>query len=533
MNALSMITKAGVESRKVMVGVSSYGRSFKMAQPGCHGPQCKYVGEKFVSRAAKGLCTQTAGYLADAEINQIMDVSDSIFGGGYDFEVFHDDDADSDILVYDQTEWVAFMSSATKESRTNLYKGKNFAGTSDWAVDLSEDWDGNHAAKDGDVMVFEECDYGKTYDNLDALANDAEKLDPTCAAVHTLRVLHNMYDAASTKFDGAKDGYDGKFEVYRDYIKETLGAQLKKYATGDGAKYFKCWAKISINLKNRDGAREIDCSKYGKQRGMYESYTFWFEVKDKNAFDKALDEDLGIDPEWVMFGDLQTETRCQMGQGGSGGCLNSYEQFKGIPVPKPNFEVPDPKVMIEQAQKNFSNLAAEFVGKELELAMEQWDGSPEDAVQVLSVPVYMISDAVTSMEKVKEIGGQIQEAKKKDLILTIISSILMIIPFIGGAVGGLGRAGAAIARMVSAVEVAADAGLSIYELIDDPESAPMAIVGLVMGGAGAAMSSAKQFNELATLRKNMPDAAKAKMGATWKDQDPKVQNIMNRSCGRK
>lgn len=36
-SALSMITKAGMPSRKVIVGVTSYGRSFRMAQAGCTG----------------------------------------------------------------------------------------------------------------------------------------------------------------------------------------------------------------------------------------------------------------------------------------------------------------------------------------------------------------------------------------------------------------------------------------------------------------------------------------------------------------
>ncbi|KFY83394.1 hypothetical protein V500_10074, partial [Pseudogymnoascus sp. VKM F-4518 (FW-2643)] len=43
-NALSMITKAGVASNKIVVGVTSYGRSFKMAQAGCTGPECLFTG---------------------------------------------------------------------------------------------------------------------------------------------------------------------------------------------------------------------------------------------------------------------------------------------------------------------------------------------------------------------------------------------------------------------------------------------------------------------------------------------------------
>ena len=56
-NALSMITKAGVSTTKVVVGMPMYGRSFKMTTPGCVGPMCTYAGPE--SAAAPGKCTQT------------------------------------------------------------------------------------------------------------------------------------------------------------------------------------------------------------------------------------------------------------------------------------------------------------------------------------------------------------------------------------------------------------------------------------------------------------------------------------------
>jgi hypothetical protein len=60
--SLAMITKAGVPGRKVIVGVTSYGRSYKMAQAGCSDPSCQYTGDSSTSYAAKGPCTDTAGY---------------------------------------------------------------------------------------------------------------------------------------------------------------------------------------------------------------------------------------------------------------------------------------------------------------------------------------------------------------------------------------------------------------------------------------------------------------------------------------
>jgi GH18 family chitinase len=128
-DALSMITKAGVPSNKVVVGVSSYGRSFKMAQAGCTGPMCQFTGSPRESNAAKGRCTDTSGYISNAEI-------DDIIAFGKVNKVWTD--AGSNILVYNDTEWVAYMDDTTKSDRATLYASYNLAGISDWAVDLQE-----------------------------------------------------------------------------------------------------------------------------------------------------------------------------------------------------------------------------------------------------------------------------------------------------------------------------------------------------------------------------------------------------------
>lgn len=129
LDALSMITKAGVTSNKVVVGLSNYGRSFKMATAGCTGPMCTYTGE--ASGAKPGRCTRTAGLLADAEINEIRQKDSTA-------KTWIDKDSDSNILVYDSVQWVAYMDADIRKSRTNLYKGKNLGGVVEWVIDMEE-----------------------------------------------------------------------------------------------------------------------------------------------------------------------------------------------------------------------------------------------------------------------------------------------------------------------------------------------------------------------------------------------------------
>lgn len=129
-NALSMITKAGVPASKIVTGIASYGRSFQMTTAGCTGPMCTFTGPD--SGAHPGLCTSTAGYISHAEIKDIIRT------GGSAVKTWFDDGSQSNMMVYNDMQWVAYMDDDTKAKRTTFYKALNLGGTTDWAVDLAE-----------------------------------------------------------------------------------------------------------------------------------------------------------------------------------------------------------------------------------------------------------------------------------------------------------------------------------------------------------------------------------------------------------
>ncbi|OOF93333.1 glycoside hydrolase family 18 protein, partial [Aspergillus carbonarius ITEM 5010] len=124
--ALSMISKAPAATSSIMVGVASYGRSFEMASAGCYSSSCTWTAEE-----APGPCTQTTGFISNAEINQIL-------AENSDAERIFDEGSDSDILVYNETQWVGYMTNTTKSTRAAFYERFNFAGTSEWAIGLEE-----------------------------------------------------------------------------------------------------------------------------------------------------------------------------------------------------------------------------------------------------------------------------------------------------------------------------------------------------------------------------------------------------------
>jgi GH18 family chitinase len=114
------MTKVGVPSHKITVGISSYGRQFQMADPSCASEKCKFNARpngEFL--ATRGSYADTPYYLSNAEIKgiiknhpgaKVMDHGDS-----------------SKILTYKRN-WVSYMDDADKEKQKQLYKSLNFGG---------------------------------------------------------------------------------------------------------------------------------------------------------------------------------------------------------------------------------------------------------------------------------------------------------------------------------------------------------------------------------------------------------------------
>lgn len=211
-----MITKAGVPASKVFVGISSYGRSFGMVDTTCTGPMCKYGGGFDNSTAEAGICTNTSGYISNAELNLIMtgvNSNDTSYKG----RTWYDKDSASDIMVYgtegEITSWVAYMSDETKNDRIDWVKGLNFGGVTDWAIDLQElklgvDPDSDEA-QDIDLPALPKgCSSKDWPDNLEDLRNNIDKIDLGCRAQAVVWVLIKILPGILDNYKSAGDNYD-------------------------------------------------------------------------------------------------------------------------------------------------------------------------------------------------------------------------------------------------------------------------------------------------------------------------------------
>jgi len=101
-----------------------------MADASCWTEECLFTGTNTQSNAEQGPCTGTAGYIADAEIYDILNDPSRVN------QNYVDDVSNSNILVYDNNQWVGYMNPSIKAARQSLYQGLHMGGSTDWASDL-------------------------------------------------------------------------------------------------------------------------------------------------------------------------------------------------------------------------------------------------------------------------------------------------------------------------------------------------------------------------------------------------------------
>ncbi|OAF98601.1 glycoside hydrolase [Paraphaeosphaeria sporulosa] len=442
-NSLAMITKAGVLSNKVVVGVASYGRSFYMEE---------------------------ASYISNAEIREI--ITESLLGSGGNATVSYDKDSDSDILVYGGNDWVSYMSDKTKASRTDWYKGLNFGGTSDWAVDLDKDHgDDGVGSVDPDELEKEgvgpKCDSYGSYDTLEKISGN-ENLQPTCAAVYALGVLKKLLGEAMDKYNSVNDRYDGKFKSYTKYLKNGLPDVLGRhmdYMDGPSLPYFDChWVGGG---KDWRGACPVPNNVRGNQ--PFDVWKITQTLRDSDGFYKDLQNKTGILQDWIEFYTYKEHSNCQPEP-----CNNLDLTIEGQARLKKVYDIPDPKDVVTKAMGNQGSLMHSLTVQIFSIGMGLWNGSIQDVVQSLAVPVFLVQNAIEGMEDAKELA-------------------------------------------------AANGGLAIQTVVEDPSMAPFAVMEALSLGR---LKTPKEYFYAAKFRTVMKEKDISALGSKYVSQDAMVQKII-------
>lgn len=188
-------------------------------------------------------------------------------------------------------------------------------------------------------------------------------------------------------------------------------------------------------------------------------------------------------------------------------------------VPADQIDVPNPKDVISKALPQIQNLQVALSATWADIMLGMWEGKDDDATQALSMPVFMIVQAVNSMQQVKDIGEKAEEEEKKDLILTIVTALLLFVPFIGDvaeAVVDMAWLGRALALISDAGNVA----LTAIDIVSNPEGAPILILNMLLAGNSR---TPKGFADMARSRRAIKPEDLSMMGALFKANDDKLQ----------
>lgn len=238
---------------------------------------------------------------------------------------------------------------------------------------------------------------------------------------------------------------------------------------------------------------------------------------------------VGLDPDWVVLGDYEEDYSFSAPH-----ASRKFEyKFTGFPVENSSMVVPNPKDIITEGLGSIPDLQNQMMATYYDMILGNWfDGSTADAMQAYSAPVFMLMQGVDSMAQAKQLGQKEQqeeaeEAKrKKDFILLIVSVVLMFVPVIGEELA-LAAGFATLARAIALAGELGNAALGIYDTVEDPKSAVVNILGMLLGvGAIAKVArDGKGIGDVANIRRGMSGDAVASLGKIFKDNDDTLQSI--------
>jgi hypothetical protein len=114
----------------------------------------------------------------------------------------------------------------------------------------------------------------------------------------------------------------------------------------------------------------------------------------------------------------------------AGPCVESDVTNVGMPQAAPSFIPTNPKDIITQALPQISSMQDSILARQMDISSGTWNNGTDDVVEVLSMPVFMISQALEAIANIKEVGEKEKKDKKVALILEILGIIFAFIPFL-------------------------------------------------------------------------------------------------------
>jgi glucan 1,3-beta-glucosidase len=179
--------------------------------------------------------------------------------------------------------------------------------------------------------------------------------------------------------------------------------------------------------------------------------------------------------------------------------------------------------VIQKALPNIQTLQNTLLARQLDVNLGTWNGSNDDLLQVLSMPVFMINQAVNAMATVKQIGENAAREAKIALVLEVLGFVFAFLPLVDEFLPELEF----LDGMVEIITTVGNAALTIDDIINNPTSAPMAILGLI---AGPGARNEEDYAAIADTRRAMTEDELTAVGKDFEEDDLEFQGIIAPRC---
>ncbi|KAE9375601.1 glycoside hydrolase family 55 protein [Stipitochalara longipes BDJ] len=367
------------------------------------------------------------------------------------------------------------------------------------------------------------CDPTLTFSSLDTLQAASSTIPNVCLDSYSLQVISDMLDEALNNYTSVDNGYDKVFKYYIEAVKGMIPYQISAFMEkgGPGNQFFDCV------VREQHGKNEtpVACPWLD---GAEESWEVYYVPKNLSGFYDTLEATYGINQTWITLGDDTSQVQCTNDEGKN--CGKLIQTYHGYPILANNIDVPNPKDIVTAALTNMTQIKLNIMATRMDISLGKWQGSNNDVVQAVSMPAFLIAQAIDSMQSAKSLGEATKKEDQTNLILEVLGVVFMFLPFIGEA-GEWATGLAALGRALNLLSNLGNTALTAADVIKNPTDAPMAIMGALMGITGD-VRNPKGFETMSDAKRAMKDGDLAKIGPVFKAKNDKLQSIVG-GCAKK
>lgn len=251
-----------------------------------------------------------------------------------------------------------------------------------------------------------------------------------------MQVVLKLLKDTKANYTAVDNYYDYWLNYNIKYMQPVVPEQISAFVSwgnkGPGNKYFAC------TLQDGDHHDSQTCPVSSIARSYHVDYEFNNETR---FWDDVAGR--GILKDWITFEHWDISNPCPPKKPNKPNtCQDGMIVLEDFPQPADNMTFANPKDIVSRSHGKFDQLELDIATTWMELMFGFWNGDYEDAVEAVSLPVFMLAQTVESMEQVKQLGKEGKKDEGTQLILMILTAVLFVVPLAGEIVSEISGLGA-------------------------------------------------------------------------------------------